>query len=368
MKIVHIVLGKANPNRMNGVSKVAHNLATVQKKMGHDVEILGLTNTPETDKIERNYNIRFYRRKKFLLDKNLENYIKEIDLDNSVVHIHGGFIIDFYLIAKQLTIRHIKYIFTSHGTYNKKALQKRFYVKKIFFAIFDSYILKHAWKVQFLGESEYQYIDNLISDINKVLIPNGQNMDELNFDYSQISSTKRPVFGFVGRVDIHTKGLDFLFAGFSVYKRNGGKGILWIVGNGSDLEKLKSLSTANGLTNDIIFYGSKFGNEKLNLIANMDVFVHTSRFEGFPMAVLEAGGLGKPLLISEGTNFGTFVKNYQCGMVLENNSSDNISSLLKAFESLEQNEIALMGKNTLGMLEAEFNWEYISQKLLEENI
>ena len=27
MKIIHIVLGKANPNRMNGVNKVVHNLA-----------------------------------------------------------------------------------------------------------------------------------------------------------------------------------------------------------------------------------------------------------------------------------------------------------------------------------------------------
>ena len=38
-KIVHLVLGKANPERMNGVNKVAHALAATQKDFGYDVEV-----------------------------------------------------------------------------------------------------------------------------------------------------------------------------------------------------------------------------------------------------------------------------------------------------------------------------------------
>ena len=365
MKIIHIVLGKANPNRMNGVNKVVHSLATVQKKMGHDVEVLGLTNTVEKDKIERNYHINFYRNFFFLLDKNLKNYIQKINPDNSIVHIHGGFILDFYLISKRLNKSFIKYIFTSHGSYNKEALKKKYYLKKMFFIIFDRYILKHAWKVQFLGESEYRYIDNLITNIEKVLIQNGQNMDELIFTHIEILSRNRPIFGFVGRIDIYTKGLDILFDGFLEYKKNGGNGTLWIVGDGVDLQKLKAWSKKNALDGSIIFYGSRFGNEKLNLMANMDVFVHTSRFEGFPMAVLEAGGLGKPLLVSEETNFGAFVKKYQCGMVLGNNSPEDVYSFLKKFELLKRREISIMKKNVIEMMEIEFNWEDISKKLLK---
>jgi glycosyltransferase involved in cell wall biosynthesis len=367
MKIIHIVLGKANPNRMNGVNKVVHSLSTVQKKMGHDVEILGLTNTPEIDKVERNYDISFYKRKKFLLDINLKNYIKKIDSGNAIVHIHGGFIIDFYFTAKLLNKKNIRYIFTSHGAYNEEAFKKSFYVKKIFFYFFDSYVLNHAWKVQFLGKSEYQYIDSLITSISKVLIPNGQNMDELNFSYTKIYSTKRPVFGFLGRIDIHTKGLDYLFDAFLTYKIDGGKGVLWMVGDGKDLERLKLLSKEYELENDIIFFGSKYGNSKLNLIFNMDIFVHTSRFEGFPMAVLEAAGLRRPLLVSEGTNFGSFVKEYQCGMVIGEGTLNNTPSLLKAFELLTEGEIKLMQDNAIKMIQKKFNWESISEKLLEEN-
>ena len=43
MKIVHIVVGKVNPDSLNGVSKVVHWMATSQMQLGHDVEVWGLT-------------------------------------------------------------------------------------------------------------------------------------------------------------------------------------------------------------------------------------------------------------------------------------------------------------------------------------
>ncbi|NIP32883.1 MAG: glycosyltransferase, partial [Aliifodinibius sp.] len=36
------------------------------------------------------------------------------------------------------------------------------------------------------------------------------------------------------------------------------------------------------LENAVIFHGAKFEDEKLNLLAHMDVFIHTSRWEGLP--------------------------------------------------------------------------------------
>ena len=366
MKIIHIVLGKANPNRMNGVNKVAHNLATAQVELGYDVEILGLSNTPEVDKIARNYKLHLFKRKKYLLDKNLIIYLKKFKKEDAIFHIHGAFIIDFYFIAKLLKKLQCKYIFTSHGAYNKEAMKKKFLLKKIFFRLFDSYILKHAWKVQFLGKSEYLHIDSLITDIYKVLIPNGQNLDELKFEYRKIKSSKRPVFGFVGRIDAYTKGLDILFDGFLNYKQKGGNGILWIIGDGLGLNKLISFAIDNNLEDEVIFYGSKYGNEKLNLIVNMDMFVHTSRFEGFPMAVLEAAGLGKPLLVSKETNFADYVNHYNCGLVLFENNSINISEQMSFFElEIKNSKYLELKNNAIKMIKKEFSWDKISERLVK---
>lgn len=361
MKVVHILLGKANPNRMNGVNKVVHNLASTQKDMLHDVEVLGLTNTPEVDKIKRSYKIYFFKREKIKIDRDLKEHLQDLDKKNTIVHIHGGFIIDFYVIAKLLKKNDVKYIFTSHGCYNYMAMQKNKYLKKIFLLLFDRYILKYAWKVHFLGKSEYSYIDLLVKNINKTLIPNGQNMDELNFNHTRIPRKKSPVFGFLGRIDIYHKGLDILIKGFLNYKKNGGNGVLWIIGDGGDMKKI--LSSYN--TNDIIFFGSKFGNDKLNLIANMDVFIHTSRFEGFPMAVLEASGLGVPLLISENTNFGDYVREFKCGIVMSENNPQEVVNSLSKYEKLYINgELDLISQNSINMIKSTFNWNTISEKLL----
>ena len=62
MKIIHIVLGRANPNRMNGVNRVAHNLATAQVNKGSDVSVWGITasaNLPD-DELERSYKTKWF--------------------------------------------------------------------------------------------------------------------------------------------------------------------------------------------------------------------------------------------------------------------------------------------------------------------
>jgi hypothetical protein len=43
MEIIHIVLGKANPDRMNGVNKVVYQLATKQVEFGENVAVWGLS-------------------------------------------------------------------------------------------------------------------------------------------------------------------------------------------------------------------------------------------------------------------------------------------------------------------------------------
>ena len=58
MKIIHLILGRANPNRMNGVNKVVHNLATVQSQKGYTIEVWGITSSylKEDEFKDRNYD------------------------------------------------------------------------------------------------------------------------------------------------------------------------------------------------------------------------------------------------------------------------------------------------------------------------
>jgi hypothetical protein len=60
MEIIHIVLGKANPDRMNGVNKVVYQLATKQAEFGEKVSVWGISGDTVNNYGERNFNTELF--------------------------------------------------------------------------------------------------------------------------------------------------------------------------------------------------------------------------------------------------------------------------------------------------------------------
>jgi glycosyltransferase involved in cell wall biosynthesis len=366
MKVIHLVLGKANPDRMNGVNRVAHAHAMHLHRMGMEVEIWGITKTPGAPVAERGFKTRLFRSQTVIrgLDPALMIAIRDLP-QQCIFHIHGALIPDFYLVARLLTESQIPYIYTPHGAFNRVALKKNQLVKKLYIQGFERFILKNARYVHFPGQSEYDNIASLVKLDNKVLIPNGQSAEEICFKFRPMEK-KDPVFGFCGRMDNYYKGLDLLIDAFAFYKKTKGKGSLWLIGDGPDLDSLRAQAAAYDLQNDIVFYGALFGEEKLNHIANVDVFVHPSHSEGFPTAVLEAAALGRPLLVTTGTNIGSIVDEYNCGIHIPDNLPETIASALSRFETLyEQRLTESMSSAAKRMVRERFDWSIIASQLAE---
>ena len=69
MEIIHLILGKANPDRMNGVNRAVHHLATSQAQNGMHVSVWGITPTPDSAYPDgRLYTTRLFRSRKSKLD------------------------------------------------------------------------------------------------------------------------------------------------------------------------------------------------------------------------------------------------------------------------------------------------------------
>ena len=163
MKIIHLVLGKANPERMNGVNKVAYQLATTQTEMGHEVHLWGIANSMTKNYPDRNFSTTLFRqfKNKLKLDSNLVDAIKSLDSD-AIVHIHGSFIPEFYQVAKLLTRGDVPYVYTPHGALTEGAMVKNNFIKKLYFELFESALIKNAKAMQLLGIQELEYTKNLI--------------------------------------------------------------------------------------------------------------------------------------------------------------------------------------------------------------
>jgi glycosyltransferase involved in cell wall biosynthesis len=371
MKIVHILLGKPNPNTMNGVNKIVHYLATYQYRFGHDVEVWGITAPPHIGEHEHEHEHEYPFRTfnssslRFILCKELKQAVDELE-PGAVVHFHSVFILEFYFISRLLIQKGIPWVLTPHGGYDSNSLSKKRILKAIFIQLFEKYVVKGAKIVHATGEAEVSSVQNRFNVEKVVLIPNGQELGDQAFTSSFVERKSRPVFGFCGRLAANHKGLDLLIEGFSLYRNNGRKGHLCLIGDGPDRDCLEKMCDELGVGNDVEFLGAKFGEDKLNLMAHMDIFVHTSRWDGLPMSVLEAGGMALPLLISKETNMASYIKRWGCGLVLEENTPVEIANSLELMQSFyKKGKLNDMGKNSRSMMDAEFQWPQIADALVE---
>jgi glycosyltransferase involved in cell wall biosynthesis len=364
MKVVHIVLGKANPERMNGVSKVVHQLASHMHASGTDVEVWGITTTPESSVFPRAFTTRLFRQTSVFNPPD-ETLLKAIidEQADTVFHLHGGFIPVMYKISRYLKLSGHRYVYTPHGSFNRIALKKNQWLKKLYISVYEKYLLQDAWRVQLLGQSEFDHLGKMLDLNNRVIVTNGQ---ELGVEKSAKIPKYGIVFGFCGRLDSYYKGLDVLLQGFADYCHREGEGELWLIGDGPDALRLRNLTEDLGISNRVCFKGAMYGETKDQHLAAMDFFCHPSRSEGSPTAVLEAAAHGKPVMVTTATNVGKQVDQYHCGIHLLELSRDRIAEALEMLRNhYLQNTHVTMGKQSRLMVEREFSWQKVTQQLLD---
>ena len=364
--VFHVALGKSNPNRLNGVNHVVHHMAAGQVAMGINATVIGITQDPEAKTTPRPYKTLFFKPgiSRFRLSRDLVRLLNNLDT-TAIVHLHGAFLPEMWAISRILRRRNIPYVVTPHGAFMPEALEHNAWAKRFSTALFGKRHLAGARSVQVMSGRELLNMEHLCLLDQLRIVPNGQtsppSLTEVDpQDASLLSETRRPVFAYCGRLSAHTKGLDALLDGFARHVARRGEGDLWIVGDGKDREALESQATDLGLGRRIKFFGAKFGDEKRNLIASCDAFVHPSRHEGMPTAVLEAGSLGVPLVVSEGTNLDGEVRQARAGFVLAEVSPDAIAdALADVCAEHARGELAARRAAAHAMVFHWFSWERI---------
>jgi glycosyltransferase involved in cell wall biosynthesis len=359
VRIVHILFGKVNPDTLNGVSKVGHWMATSQHRLGHDVEVWGLARTMTLTPRLREYKMRLFpiTRLRVTLGAEIKAALERLE-PGTWVHFHSVFCPEYSGIAGVLRDRGIRYGVTPHGGYSPYVMRKNRLKKLLYFSMLERRYLAGASWVQALGISEVDDIILVAPNAKIGLIPNGQALDLLTGIRVPEMESEHPVIGYCGRLTIRQKGLDYLLHGFSAYKATGGRGQLWLIGDDVDRRAVERMAAEGGFQSDVKFFGAMIGAAKLEVIANFDVFVHSSRWEGLPTACLEAASLGKPLLVSRETNLADYVEQSCAGLVLDETSAGGVTRALERVRRLyEDGQLRQMGENARLLIEKEFSWE-----------
>lgn len=362
MKIIQIILGKPNPNTANGVNKLVHEYGTELHKKQYDIEVWAISDN-DNIKHKHTYKLKVFKNNNLrLLPFQLKDEILKHSQNETVFHFHSVFIPELYQLSKFLNKHKFKYILSPHSGYSEASLQKNSNLKKLYINLFEKTIVKNAYAIHVNNSDEVNYFSNNIKNKHLIKTPNGFRLEDKTFACSEKIEF---CIGFMGRFSIIHKGLDLLLKAFDEYILNHGNGKLILIGNGDLSSWLDQVSKIT--YSKIVIYEPKFGSEKEELLNKMSFFIHSSRWEGFPLSLLDAAANSVPLIVSKATNFGDYVEKYNAGIVLEENDVEHIkNALFKAEQYFKNGTLKELSFNAFNMVKNEFDWGNIVDKLVEE--
>ena len=128
MKVIHVVQGKVNPNRSNGVNSVIYGLTNSMNSL-IDVEVIGISKGVKPNTIISRDKVKVYL---FPNNNSALNYLKSIN-NIDIVHLHSVWQWTNVIFSAYLRKVKIPYVLTIHsGLSNDRLKQSKYYLKMIF--------------------------------------------------------------------------------------------------------------------------------------------------------------------------------------------------------------------------------------------
>ncbi len=112
----------------------------------------------------------------------------------------------------------------------------------------------------------------------------------------------------------------------------------------------------------VTFLGPVFGQDKEELLRSASVFVHTSRWEGMPFAVLEALSEGSPVLLTPATNLGEFVERSGAGAVVEG-TAEGVHRGLRTVLDASPQRYQAMCSAARRLVAERFTWPRVAEQM-----
>jgi len=302
----------------------------------------------------------------WLTDKAARRSFNSLVKGAAGLHIHGLWESSTLLAARSAQHSAKPYVISAHGMLQPWALRNKRWKKIIYAALLERPHLRHATCLHALTTTEARDyraygLENPIAVIpNGVTIPDSLDSDAFLNQFPELRG-KRLIL-FLSRIH-YKKGLDILCkAWISLAKR-------WpdahLVLAGPDFENTKSsiqaLIAGAELQHRVTFTGMLDDRLKWSALHVAECFVLPSYSEGLSVSVLEALGVGIPVIVSRQCNLPE-VQEHACGWVIEPNSQDLQTALNDCLNS-SRAEVYQMSLRGRALIHEKFSWEVIGGQM-----
>jgi glycosyltransferase involved in cell wall biosynthesis len=226
--------------------------------------------------------------------------------DYELILLHASFCDPARLVAATAQRTGTPYIYYTHGTFEPWALNHKYWKKRVYLGLIERRILNGAAGIVVCNQAEIEQLHRLGIRAPMRRIPWGVDLpDPQNLPSRQRLEEQWPAlrdrpFGlFLSRLH-PKKGLDLLIPAFHALRREFPDWLLVIAGPDEARYQAQAERMVRdlGLEDRVLFTGWVTGEAKSALLAHAELFVLPSLSEGFPMAVAEGLGYGRPMLIT----------------------------------------------------------------------
>lgn len=231
--------------------------------------------------------------------------------------LEGAFRLGMWRVALSCKLNKIKYIISPRSNLMISSIKKGF-LKKILSLPLVLTFFRAANGVHFLSSEELLNSFKFFNK-NNYICRNGVSDLILEIPFKSREKVKEVVF--IGRYDIYHKGLDLLLDFINRNQNKLRENNFHFSLYGPDYRGGKSYMIDYILRysfSDLVSINEPvFGDEKNNLLNKTTFFIHTSRYEGQPQAVLEAIGCGCIPIVSNGCNLNHLIKQLNYGVYFD---------------------------------------------------
>ena len=345
MNVLHVI-SNIDP-RAGGTASAMSGLAVAQARAGMKVRVISTWKGVRPDSAEellRNaaIDVRLVgpARTPLQLHPALSSGVRGAVFDADVIHIHAMW--EQIQVSAAMSAQSLgrPYVIAPHGMLDPWSLSQSRWRKKIMLALRARRMLNSATAIHYTTEAEQEGVRPLQLRTPAIIEPNGLDASEfvglehipqrLSERYG-VNATKTIVF--LGRLH-HKKGIDLTIRALARMTRR--EIALVIAGPDDDGEQANLQRLADSLNlKNIRFLGMVSGREKLELLADADLFVLSSHQENFGIGVIESLAAGTPVVISDRVNLCDAVKAAGVGAVTSLEPNDIAAALSRWLELCE---------------------------------
>ncbi len=301
----------------------------------------------------------------FIYTPSMKKWLKRNVSQYDIIHLHNFRGYQNSLTASYAKMFKIPYIEHAHGSI-LPFFEKQF-LKRLYDQVWGLIILKNASKAIASCKSESAQYKIMGIDENKIeIIPNGVDLSQFlnlpvrgRFRSRYGIANNEKIILFLGRLH-KIKGIDLLIDAYAELQKEQPNIRLFIVGPDDNfLSDLHDQISRLNFNNPPVFTGPLFNQEKLEAYIDSDIYVLPSRYETFPISVLEAWACGLPVIVTKGCLISDLVE--QAGCVAKPDAGSIKNSLQTLLQ--DENFAKQLGERGQILVKNEFNNVIVTSKI-----